>query len=92
MTGVQTCALPILMCRLSEITSHGGLVMNKRHIKQKSIWTAGQESNTEVDAAILKQYPSNDQVVVSWDNGLKMAHKDMCRLLGEFEYSVPTQL
>ena len=80
------------MSRLSEITSHGGLVMNKRHKKQESIWTAGQESNTEVDAAILKQYPSNDQVVVSWDNGLKMAQKDMCRLLGEFEYSVPTQL
>lgn len=68
------------MCRLNEITCEGGLVLNKRHKKQECIWQNSVTSGTAI--ASLTEYPSDQEIVLSWDKGLRTAQSDMCSLLG----------
>ena len=77
------------MNRLTEITSEkDGLVLTKRHKKQENIWMRDRSSQNQQDdqLTILKQHPTDTELVTAWRRGIAEANADLKLLLGMLEH------
>ena len=77
------------MNRLTEITSEkDGLILTKRHKKQENIWMKDRSSQDQQDdrLTILKQHPTDTELVTAWRRGIAEANADLKLLLGMLEH------